>query len=316
MDNKNNQTENNPTSNLPGGDNQNHSRQKLFWIGGIIVLAILAIVGGVLFMVFSHNTCEKDVGIMVNKLCMPKEKLFKIKAGSSLAEVRKNLGHALHHEFTILYENEEYSLVGCLVNAGQADSNFNQWMLFRNDILVNFLDWVPYEMEEIPYEGTTWRRPKPWNIEDMSRIKKVLSAPRKTLNEVNVYSDYTQSDERVKGEPAKIMLPFLLYARTMCGKIKRDYQINWKLLGRYDGCLVKIGMPIKEVDKLYGKPLQKFSTKDEYMVRIYGDTRHLGIDPQYKFSDIAVVFNKEGKAIKVLSHTFFNEKWLSAATQE
>ena len=47
MDNQNDQIENNPTSNLPGGNNQNHSHQKLFWVGGTVILVILVAISGV-----------------------------------------------------------------------------------------------------------------------------------------------------------------------------------------------------------------------------------------------------------------------------
>lgn len=254
---------------------------------------------------------KTDIELLVNKLCVSKETFLKIKIGASLTEVKKIFGRAERHEFTVSvsYKNGEYALIGCCVDIGQG---INQWLLFRNDILINFPAWVPCDMEEVPYEGTTWRRRKSWNIEDMTRVEKVIAAPTRTLDEIRAYFNSVQPNERTKGEPAKIMLPFWLYAKTMGAKIKKDYQTNWELLGRYDGYLAKIGMTIKEVDKLYGKPLRSFSTKDGCLVRIYGDTRHLEIDPQYKFSCIAVIFDTHGRVTKIFSHSFLNDEWLDS----
>lgn len=60
MDGQNNKIENIPTSNLPGGDNQNHSNQKLFWIGGIVVLVILTIIGGIFYFFSSKKVAQNQ----------------------------------------------------------------------------------------------------------------------------------------------------------------------------------------------------------------------------------------------------------------
>ena len=68
MDNQNNQIENNPTSNLPGGNNQNHSHQKLFWIGGIVALVILAIIGGIFYFYLSKKTGQESKNVAQNQV--------------------------------------------------------------------------------------------------------------------------------------------------------------------------------------------------------------------------------------------------------
>ena len=61
QNNQNNQIENSPLSNFLGGDNQNHSNQKIFWIGGIIVLVILAIIGGVFYFSSPRKSSSNKV---------------------------------------------------------------------------------------------------------------------------------------------------------------------------------------------------------------------------------------------------------------
>ncbi|HHD92420.1 MAG TPA: hypothetical protein ENL06_02225, partial [Candidatus Portnoybacteria bacterium] len=79
MDNQNNQIENNPTSNLPGGDNQNHSHQKLFWIGGIIILIIFAIIGGSFYVLAQNKKLNVEIKEAQKKEVKLKSEIKEIK---------------------------------------------------------------------------------------------------------------------------------------------------------------------------------------------------------------------------------------------
>ena len=47
------------------------------------------------------------------------------------------------------------------------------------------------------------------------------------------------------------------------------------------------------------------------MIHFYEDQRHLKVNPELRYSNLAVEFDKNKTAIGVLSHNFFNSKWLA-----
>ncbi|HHD80394.1 MAG TPA: hypothetical protein ENK99_02110 [Campylobacterales bacterium] len=64
---QNNQIENNPTSNFPSDNNQNHPNQKLFWISGIVVLTILVIISGIFYFSSSKKTEQESKKVAQNQ---------------------------------------------------------------------------------------------------------------------------------------------------------------------------------------------------------------------------------------------------------
>ena len=68
-------------------------------------------------------------------------------------------------------------------------------------------------------------------------------------------------------------------------------------------------MSIDEVDKLYNKPQKIFKLKNNEEVRLYGASTKLDlVFYRVRYSWFAVIF-QDGKVIKVLSNSFFNEDW-------
>jgi len=254
----------------------------------------------------SHDA--SDVALLVKKQCVSEETVLAVANAASLSEVKNILGSSTRHEFTVSATDGEYTLISCYVDIGQGIS---VWFLFRNGTLVKVPAWVPYDMEEIPYEGTTWRRRKSWGIEDTTRVQKVIAARSMTPDQLRTYFASLQPDKRTAGEPENIMPAFLLtgYFKKMGPRIKKDYETNEELRKRYDGCRANLGMSIEQVDELFGKPLRNFSTKDGYPVRIYGEVRRLEVDPQYRFSCVVVVFDAGGRSANIYSHGFVDDAW-------
>ncbi len=212
----------------------------------------------------------------------------------------------MRHQFTIKKKDGSvYVFADCWIDAGQGKRMF---FLFKDGRLLKISDYIPREMEEAPYKGTTWRRVKSWDIEDMSYIEKNINAPALSYNEIR--NQLNQKSANYGEEPANIMPAFFPYSIIMSFKAKKDYLINQKLRKKFNGFLARPGMSIEEIDALYGKPLKIFATNKNHVVHIYGQKIVLDINPQYKFSNIAVVFDNDGKVVKVFSHDFFNEKWL------
>jgi hypothetical protein len=82
-----------------------------------------------------------------------------------------------------------------------------------------------------------------------------------------------------------------------------------RLSKRYDGCQANLGMNIEDIEKLYGKPLRVFTTKNGQTARIYGDTRYLEINSLLAFGGMAVVNDAQGRVTAIYSHQFFNDGW-------
>jgi hypothetical protein len=167
-------------------------------------------------------------------------------------------------------------------------------------------------MEEVPYRGTTLRRAKSWDIEDNAYIAKTIHAPAMTRAKIKAYLDWLRPDKRTAGEPGNIMPAFLLtsYFEKTWARTKKYYETNQELRKRYDGCRAHLGMTVGETDALYGIPLRVFATKQGLPVRVYGDTRYLDINPQYRFSCLAIVFDGQGRAMQIYGYGYFNEEWL------
>jgi len=82
-----------------------------------------------------------------------------------------------------------------------------------------------------------------------------------------------------------------------------------ELSKRYDGCRANLGMNTEDIEKLYGKPLRIFTTKNGETARIYGDTRYLDINSLIAFTGMAVVSDSKGHVTAIYSNGFFNDEW-------
>ncbi len=257
----------------------------------------------------ANSRSVEEVVALVKKQLASTADILSVTNGQSLAEVKAILGSAARHEFTVSATGSEYLLIGCFADIG---SGVNVLFLFRDGILTKIPEWVPFDMVEVPYRGTTCRMIKPWDVGDMTRIDKTIAARAKTSEQLRDYFNSFQPDRRTSGEPANIMPAFLLtgYFQKMAPRMRLDYETNEQLRKQYDGCRVSLGMDIEQVDGLFGKPLRSFQAKNGCLAKIYGDTRHLEIDSQYRFSCVAVVFDDAGRVAAVLSHYFFDKTWL------
>jgi hypothetical protein len=272
-----------------------------------------ALVTVLLFCVCSRPSDERtdlasDAAAILTNLLVSEKTFLSIQEGAAFDTVTNMLGSTKRHGFTIAETNGAYILINCLVAVG-AGVDFS--LLFRDKTLVKVLELPPGEMEAVPYRGTTWSRPKSWDIDDKTYIEKTINVPPMNRDQIKAHLDSLRLDKRTRGEPANIMPAFLLthYLERTWPQAKKNYETNHELRMRYDGCRANLGMTVEQVDALYGKPLHVFTTRHGWPARIYGDTRHLDINPLYRFSCIAVVFDAEGRVTNIYGEGFFNGDW-------
>ena len=233
--------------------------------------------------------------------------------GSSFADVTRTLGSAVRHQFTVAENGDTWTLIRCFLHTGEEEGyNFYQ-LLFRDGALVRTIGYVKWgEMEEIPYEGTTRSRAKPWDIEDMTGVKKLIQAPAVTHEQIRAeLKDARETMEKYKGHGNIPAVVWYFFAPAFRALAKKGYPVNEELRQRFDGCRASIGMTIKEVDALYGEPLHVLVTKTGGTARIYGDDRYLGnaVDSFLVFPYVAVLFDSEGHVASVYSDGFFCKDW-------
>lgn len=231
--------------------------------------------------------------------------------GSSLAEVSKTLGSAVRHQFTVSEDGHRWTLIRCFLHTGEEEGyNFYQ-LLFRDNALVKTIGYVNWwKMEDIPYRGTTCSRVKPWDVEDMTGIRKVLDAPAVTHEQIRAeLKDARKTMEKYKGQGNIPAVVGNLFAPAFIQKAMRDYPINEELRQRYDGCRTSLGMSVKEVDAIYGDPVHVFSTTTGRTARVYGDNRYLDVNPFLRFSFVAVLFDPDGQTADIYSDIFFCADW-------
>lgn len=247
---------------------------------------------------------------MVKRLTVPEKTLLGITNGTSLDSLRSEVGIAARHEFTVEETNGNYTLITCCFSGG--DNAL--WLLFHDKILIKIVEpfSFPELVETYPYQGTTASRRKLWDIDGPVQAginAKVIDAPALTHDQI---IDYLRPDTNTTSGSWNVFPAFLLsgFLWKAAPQIEKDYETNEELSKRYDGCQASLGMSAEDIEKLYGKPLQVFTTKNGETARIYGDTRHLEfINSLLAFTGMAVVSDAKGHVTAIYSDGFFNDEW-------
>jgi hypothetical protein len=231
--------------------------------------------------------------------------------GSSFADVKKTLGNAVRHQFTVAENGHTWKLIRCFLHTGEEESYTFYQLLFRDDALVKTIDWIAMEREEYPYQGTTATSSKPWDIDDMKYVKRAIEAPEVTHEQIRAkLKEARETMEKYKGQGNIPGVVGYIFGPALTQRANKEFPLNEGLRTRYDGCRISIGMTLKEVDALYGGPLRVFTTKTSRVARIYGDHRYSGdVDHFLMFSYVAVLFDPEGRAANIYSDSFFCNDW-------
>src|ERR1022692_92737 len=68
--------------------------------------------------------------------------------GSSFAEVKKVLGSAVHHQFTISQRGHTWMLISCYLHTGNEEAYDFYQLLFRDDVLLKTIGNVPWDKSD------------------------------------------------------------------------------------------------------------------------------------------------------------------------
>lgn len=269
------------------------------------------------FMICFDISCAggdaTDVDTLRKRQFVNEDIFLSITNGTSLADVRSKLSHAVRHQFTVVDGGHTWTLIRCFLHTGDDESYTFYQLLFCDDALVKTIGWIQMERERYAYDGTTATRSKPWDIEDTKYVKKAIEAPAVTHEQIRrELKDARETMDKYKGQGNIPRVIGYLFAPAFIALAKKGYPVNEKLRQTFDGCRVSINMTIKDVDALYGQPLHTFVTKKGTIARIYGDDRYyLGnaVDSFLVFSYVAVLFDSEGHVKSVYSDFFFCKDW-------
>jgi hypothetical protein len=247
---------------------------------------------------------------MTTPLAISTKLFLTITNGSSLNHVRNLCGTVARHEFTVLRNDSQFTLVSCYVCTDKKiEDSCSFYFLFRNDVLEKVQDLDSEPPERIPYQGTTMTRTKPWNIEDTTEITKAINAPPLSQTQI---AHLLHPDKVTNSHPLNVLPAFLAtgFFDKILPKIRQAYKTNEILLQRYDGCRVSIGMNVGNVEVQFGTPTHIFLTKSGFTVRVYGSEEELDVNPMFQYSPVAVLFDDRGLAKAVYSDAFFCDQWM------
>lgn len=274
-----------------------------------IAIAVM-LTGGLCLSCSRNSEMPAELEKVMTCQFVPVETFLAITNGSSLGDVRKLVGNAVRHQFTVSVDGHKWMLIRCFIHTGEDEGfNFKQ-LLFRDDALIKTIGWFPMEMERYPYGGTTATRIKQWDIADMKYVKKAMAAPLVTPDQIRAeIEDARQIMSESKGQGNIPAVVGYALAPGFLIKARKAYPLNEELRRRFDGSRATIGMTVDQVDRLYGKPVHVFTTGTGRRARIYGDARRPEVQPLLCFSYVAVLFDLDGKAESVYSDLFFCNDW-------
>jgi hypothetical protein len=175
------------------------------------------------------------------------------------------------------------------------------WAIFVADKFVKFVPWQRGEMVDVPYEGTTWSRPKPVKVGDCRWL--VRAAESEPVNMAGLEKDLKAKPAPPSHTDPGLTIAWLLLRPGIPAASEKDYQRNAELRDQFNASRLEIGMTESAVESvLKAKPLES-GKMGARSYQIYGSNESFNIDSDYSlhFSNILVVF-REGKASVI--HSF------------
>jgi len=171
------------------------------------------------------------------------------------------------------------------------------------------------DVEEVPYEGTTWSRPKPIMIGDMSRfIRELESKPIDMPALVKELRTRPEAPSQI--DPGLTAAYLLLKSQglTPVPASKKDYVRNAELRDQFNAARLNIGMTSEQVRSVFkAKPLESGRVAAGTF-EVYGSNASFDIDPALLYSNVLVLY-KDGKA-SVIYGIAGGSDWRENAQQE
>jgi hypothetical protein len=227
-------------------------------------------------------------------------------SGISLDSFRNRMGLAARHQFTVKESDGTYTLARCFFS--EDDDEF--LYLFRDKSLVKVVS--PLALVRLGETGAN-------DDDDTAKIiATVVNAPpvshKNVLDELKPEPEYS-SDNSL---PVWSVIPLGAAAALHLGSDVLDtihlgpsVLATRKLLARYSGFKLDLGIDEPHVIRLFGKPSGIIHLHQEETMYIYYDDSHRqsSVNDQFTFHGMAVVMSPAGVVTECLSDDFFNPHW-------
>ncbi len=183
-----------------------------------------------------------------------------------------------------------------------------EWLhaIFVDDKFVKFVrppEPRAEDMEQIPYQDTTWSRPKPIKVGDLSRFVREFKGEPVDL--VALARKIKTKPEAPSQIDPGLTIAYVLLRETVLRGTKvvateEDFIKNAKLRDQFNASRLEIGMTEPEIEAVFkAKPLESGKVKGTtHSYKIYGSSEWFSIDPALHFSNVLVLF-RNGKATQI-----------------
>jgi hypothetical protein len=258
-------------------------------------------VSAILAVALITTSCGAEADRATPEAVVGLESFLSLERGTALERVRALLKMPGTHEFSALVGDTEYVCLHFLFQ----EPRVGFYLLFTSAHLKAIVRPPATKFERIPYKDGFREIPRPTDPE--ASLRDVLAANDLTRDEIN--QDIARAP-RANRTPSNIV-PAVLIATPFfiarSGKIESDYRTNEELVKKYDPFKIKVAADVSEVMKQFGAPYRIINPSAETVIHVYGSPTDLRINPQYRFSWVAVVF-QNGKVVRVLSNHFFDRR--------
>lgn len=236
--------------------------------------------------------------------------LTNLQRGISLTQLTEITGIKPQHQFTV---QDGTSAVTCIKLAFVKPRGF-LYFIFQDDKLFAIKERPAVEFETKTHNGKPWQVPKPVDAE--VRMTKVKQGRDLTPADIKRQLEQWAKNEAVasKGkEPLNILPAFIITSPLMLVKSPAIAHANSKaddLSERFDAIKIQLGFSPEKTQEVFGDPVRRISAGTNGVVCVYGSD----LPPDASVHNPAVwvsVVYREGKAVRVFSHDFFDKSLLT-----
>lgn len=230
------------------------------------------------------------------------EALADLPRGITLDELQGIMATPPRHQFTARIDGGERLAVSYAFGETWARLYF----VFRNGKLEKIVEPPPSEYKQVPYKGGILELKRPVDAE--KRLEVVLAAP--DLAGAQPAAAIRGKLPKRSRPPINVLPPFEPVPPVPAAarpRIVKNYQRNLELARRFDPFKLKLGMTPAAVDREFGEPLRLEGDGGPQPSRVYDSDEEVSVNPEYAFSPVAVVFEKDA-ATRIFSNDFVDQK--------
>lgn len=229
--------------------------------------------------------------------------LAKFKKGRTKSDVLKDVQWRAGYVRAGKCDGEAVMAVTYTLLADPADLRRHETYhaIFVDGKFEKFIEWLPDEMEEVPYRGTVWRRPKPTKVGDCRWLIKASNSPALSIDDLRKQAKSFTAPPESKPDVGLTIAWLLLRSKVKTrDATAEDYKRNAALRDQFNAARLDTGMTEREVERvLKAKPLES-GEFDAGSCKVYGSNESFPIDFELHFANIVVVF-REGTAIAIFN---------------